>query len=318
MNDLVHDLFYWNHKGYNILSKTKVISILEFMIIILSIFVGAPVGMIAVAAILSALTFCVGFIVHVLVSHPTQAKLNNSDNGLIEDLLFLFFFWQDKDTGEFIISKTKAISFIIAVAFFILSIVALPFSVVGNVAFALMFAFPAFLIGSGVHKFTDFGKKQIPQVKKPKEFKKESEKQKITPQKPQENKVLFVDYRRTIYKLEEEYALKEKRVRQLIEKKFEPPQMSYDKFISIVDSSTAIFNNQSNSAKLTMDSASEETYEITRELDSKIKVLKSIIDKLDDLIDEFVVNMEKSKENEEIHDLLDEMERLINSVKEYD
>ena len=318
MNDLVHNLFYWNHKGYNILSKTKVISILEFVVLILSIFAGAPMGMIAVAAILSAITFCVGFIVHMLISHPTQAKLNASDNGLVEDLLFLFFFWQDKDTGEFTVSKTKVISFIIAVAFFILSLVAFPFSLVGNVAFALMFAFPAFLIGSGVHKFTDFGKKQIPQAKKPKEIKKEPEKPKVTPEKPRETEVLFADYRRTIYKLEQEYALKEKKVRQLIEKKFEPPQMSYDKFISIVDSSTAIFNNQANSARLTMNSASEETYEITRELDSKVKVLKSIIDKLDDLIDEFVVNMEKSKEDAEIHDLLDEMERLINSVKEYD
>ena len=78
MNDLVHNLFYWNHKGYNILSKTKVISILEFVVLILSIFAGAPMGMIAVAAILSvsdSLSTCSYHILHRQSSTPQTTDL---------------------------------------------------------------------------------------------------------------------------------------------------------------------------------------------------------------------------------------------------
>ena len=52
-NDLIYKLFYWNYDGRYILSKTKVISILTFIVFVLSIFTGPPVAVILIGLIFS-------------------------------------------------------------------------------------------------------------------------------------------------------------------------------------------------------------------------------------------------------------------------
>ena len=121
-----------------------------------------------------------------------------------------------------------------------------------------------------------------------------------------------------INKLKDEYSVKEKNARKLIAEKFTPPQISYDKFIGVVNNSTKLFNTQVASAETMMDLADEESVSIRHELDSKIDVLDKIIDRMDNLINELVISMSKDSDDGEVHDLLDDMERLIDSVKKYD
>ena len=55
---------------------------------------------------------------------------------------------------------------------------------------------------------------------------------------------------------------------------------------------------------------------IAGEIESKISILKSIIDKLDDLSEELILNENLSKK-EDVDELIDDMDSLIDSVKQY-
>ena len=55
------------------------------------------------------------------------------------------------------------------------------------------------------------------------------------------------------------------------------------------------------------------------ELEHKIETLKSLIDQIEDLTNELVINISSdSKSNDDVKDLIDDMENLIESVKEYE
>ena len=56
---------------------------------------------------------------------------------------------------------------------------------------------------------------------------------------------------------------------------------------------------------------------IEGEIISRMDNLKSITDKLDDLSDELVISMSKSND-EDIHNVLNDMETLIDSINDYD
>ena len=114
-----------------------------------------------------------------------------------------------------------------------------------------------------------------------------------------------------------EYKVKEAHTRNLIEKRFEPPQLTYSRFIGVVDKSTKMFNHQSDSALTMINLANDYSPKIENEIKSKISVLRQIISKLDDLTNELVLTMEKS-DDDEINSLFDDMSNLINSVNDYD
>lgn len=129
----------------------------------------------------------------------------------------------------------------------------------------------------------------------------------------------FNVYKSQINDLKSLYDVKEKIAKELIEKRFEPPQLTYDKFISSVDNCTELFNNQVDVALNIIDLATEHTSEMDYEIETRINILKSIIEKIDSLTNELVINIgqTQSEENETINGLLDDMENLIESIKEY-
>lgn len=125
-------------------------------------------------------------------------------------------------------------------------------------------------------------------------------------------------YEREVNNLEVVFEVKEKVVRQLIEKKFEPPQITYDKFIAMIDSCNKLFYSQADSAKNIIDLAAEDTPRVRSELENKIKTMKTIIDQIEDLTNELVVNINSDSQSEdEVKNLLEDMEDLIGSVKDY-
>ena len=114
------------------------------------------------------------------------------------------------------------------------------------------------------------------------------------------------------------YDVKEEVVKDLIEKSFAPPQITYDRFMGVIESSHKMFYNQYDSALNIINLAAEDTPRIESELETKMGNMKAIINQIEDLTNELVINLSSDDETgEEVKNLLEEMENLISSVKEY-
>ena len=83
-----------------------------------------------------------------------------------------------------------------------------------------------------------------------------------------------------------------------------------------VDKFSKLFNAQLSSARSIIKLSSEYSPKIENELNSRINLLESIINKLDDLKNELVVTIDESNP-EDINNLFNEMHELIDSVKDY-
>ena len=322
-SDLVHKLFYWNYGGRYIFSKTKFISILTFFAFVISGFEGSTGIMIFLGLIFAMIAYVIGFSLHKILGNdkPSVNVLDNNDYGFFEDLKHSFFYWQNKNTGEFVFSKTKSITILI---FFVLSIVGYTLSppyIFACLIFGLVFAIPAGIIGYAIHKLTnnDPKPKEVVAKPKPQVAPKVKEKKVEAPAapKPVETKSEFKKYQSQLDDLVEEYDSKEKHLRDLIAKRFEPPQLTYDRFIAAVDNCTKIFNEKAESVQSIIDLASDDSKRVDDEIKSRMEILKSLIDKIDDLTDELVLNIGKS-DDVDVKDLLVDMEDLIDSVKNYD
>lgn len=125
-------------------------------------------------------------------------------------------------------------------------------------------------------------------------------------------------YEKEINNLKVLFNVKEEVVRDLIAKRFEPPQITYDKFISSVDSCHKLFYSQAESALSIINLAVDDTPRVQSEIKSKIDAMKKIINQIEDLTNELVINISSSDEStQEVENLLDNMENLIDSVKKY-
>ena len=112
---------------------------------------------------------------------------------------------------------------------------------------------------------------------------------------------------------------KEATVRDLIGKRFKPPQMTYDRFMATINKSHDLFYHEADGALNIAKYAVDDTPRVERELESKIDTLKSIIDQIEDLTNELVINISSDdKSAEDVKTLIDDMENLIDSVKEYE
>ena len=315
----LHKLFYWDYDGQYMLSKSKLAGISAFLLLAsMCVLSNAPVAIIVIGAIIGALIFFLGFAIHNLRSNPSKSKLDYNDYGFLQDLYHLLFFWQNKKTGQFVLSKTKIISHLIFLLFAAIACF-LPTakSLFAIILFGMFFEAPAFLIGYGIHKLTNpypvNPKREIPKPKEMPKPKPEIKRPVETPGSVPE----YMGYKSQIEDMIREYNVKEAHTRDLIEKRFEPPQLTYSRFIGVVDKSTKMFNHQSDSALTMINLANDYSPKIENEIKSKISVLRQIISKLDDLTNELVLTMEKSDDNE-INSLFDDMSNLINSVNDYD
>lgn len=132
-------------------------------------------------------------------------------------------------------------------------------------------------------------------------------------------KEIFPQYKTSLIELKQEFEFKESKAKELIEKLFDTSKISYSKFNSSLTSLDKLFHEQYDIARNILDLSSRESEKIENELKNKFDLLESIIGKLNDLIDELVINLSSSKDNtDEIHAVFDDMDELINSVKYYD
>lgn len=111
---------------------------------------------------------------------------------------------------------------------------------------------------------------------------------------------------------------KEIAVRKLIEKRFEPPQITYDRFMTIIDKSHDLFYHEAEGGINITKLAVEDTPRVEAELENKINTLKSIIDQIEDLTNELVINISSDEQStDDVKNLVEDMENLIDSVKQY-
>lgn len=111
---------------------------------------------------------------------------------------------------------------------------------------------------------------------------------------------------------------KEDTVRNLIAKRFEPPQLTYDRFMTVIDKSHDLFYHEADGALNIAKYAVEDTPRVESELETKIDTLKSIINQIEDLTNEIVINISSDENSgEDVKTLIDDMENLIDSVKDY-
>lgn len=314
----VHKLFYWNYNGKYVLSKSKVSSVIVFLLFsIVAMLSGAPGGILFFAVIFAILTYVLGFAIHQIIGPPSQEYINHNDYGLLEDLKHLFFFWQNKQ-GEYVLSKTKIVSHFIFLIFFIYAMYQPNLVLISKIAFAVILETPAFILGYAIHKVIN----PNPQAPKPVENKnivvKEIPKVKPQIQGSVKNTIPEYNYyKQQLDKLQLRFKAKEASARDMIEKRFEPPQLTYTRFIGGVDKSHELFFKQLESAYTIIDIADEYSPRIEDELKSKIEILDSINDKMDDLINELIISDDVSKKDD-IDNVINEMDELIKSIKDYE
>lgn len=114
-----------------------------------------------------------------------------------------------------------------------------------------------------------------------------------------------------IEELKETYFSKEKMARDLVEERFTPPQITYDKFISAIDSSTKLFTNETETIEELINLDSNEKINI--EIDKRIDILYSLIEKMEDLSNELILT--KTRDNDE--EVIEELDNIIASIKDY-
>ena len=130
----------------------------------------------------------------------------------------------------------------------------------------------------------------------------------------------YTFYKNRVKSLRETYETKEAKVMELLEKKFPAGQISYYRFKDEVDNCRVSFFKEADSAQSMIDLSDEYSDKIASELKNKIKTLESIIGKLNDLQSELIISISNANDDgdEEIKNLIDEMNDLIDSVKDYE
>ena len=130
----------------------------------------------------------------------------------------------------------------------------------------------------------------------------------------------YTFYKNQIKKLKETYETKEAKVLELLEKKFPQGQISYYRFKEEVDNCRVNFFREADAAESMINLSDEYSDKIATELKNKVKTLQEIVAKLNDLQSELIISISNADDDgdEEIKNLIDEMNQLIDSVKDYE
>lgn len=125
-------------------------------------------------------------------------------------------------------------------------------------------------------------------------------------------------YENQVNDLKQLYSAKEKIAMDMIEKRFSPTELTYDRFLSTLNSCTDLFYEQAESTLNIINFATDNTPKVEYEIKNRVDILKLLIEKVDELTNELVLNMSSlDSDSDEIRDLVEDMEKLIEYVKDY-
>lgn len=307
-NSLKYQLFYWKQGSYYVLSKSKVAAAAVFLFFSAALVPSGSIGAIFIALILAGLTYVAGSSIHKVLNKDrlSETLLSNNDFGLIVDLKHLLFYWQNKSTGQYVLSKTKTITVLLFMLFASIAAVYNPSSLIGIGIFSVLCSIPTFTAGYAVHRLTTAD--PIAKVL-------ENKTPKVEQVKASKNS--YHEYTAKLNELKHVFDHKESNVRELIDTRFEPPQLTNTRFMHSVDTCSEMFNEQADEIEKIIALAGDLTPRIKEELQSKFDVMESMIDKLNQLANELVISIEEDKDSFAVENHVSEMENLIKSVKEY-
>lgn len=315
-NPTVFDkLFYWTYPEGRILAKSKLAAITVFVFLMFFWALGgAPLVFIPLSIIFAMIFYIIGYALHQVRGKPKVNKIKYNDYGFITDLGHLLFYWQNRN-GAFVLSKTKILSFLVFLSMFVMGLFSFKTAIFFSaVFFGLLFEIPVFVLGTVIHKLSN---RVLPENELPETPVRKVEK---TPEINTHDDTgvipAYEDYKNQLKDLKFQFYKKEVSARDLITKRFEPPQLTYTRFITGVDKSKELFNKNHESAMTMIELAEEYSPRIASEVESKIDILKAIIEKMDNLTNELIINEDLSKK-EDVDNLIDQMDDLIDSVKDY-
>ena len=123
-------------------------------------------------------------------------------------------------------------------------------------------------------------------------------------------------YESKVKEIEWDYNSKQAKAQELVEKLFDPSHMSYSKFTAAIEKSNQLFANQLKITQKMMELESSNV--VNRQIEDKIRVLNTFVDKMEELINELVIQLSSNKtDNDDINALFKDMDDLIDSVKDY-
>ena len=124
-------------------------------------------------------------------------------------------------------------------------------------------------------------------------------------------------YESKVNEIEMEYNSKQAKASELVEKLFVSNHMAYSKFSSAIKKSNQLFSNQLAIARRMIE-LDDNNNLVEDELENKIRTLNAFVDKMEDLINELVIQLSSNKkDNDDINNLFRDMDDLIDSVKKY-
>ena len=217
---------------------------------------------------------------------------------------------------------------------FLLSLLALSLIFGGMfIAFLGMFVhhlffllFPVMIIGLAYYTvyvlylkdYTSIEYKNKTQVSQEENKQKRIEKEEEIELTPITNSQTLKRYESQVNDLKQLYEVKEKVAIDMIEKRFSPTEMTYEKFMSTLKSCSNLFYEQAESTLNIINFSTDNSPKVEYEIKNRIDVLKLIIEKVDELTNELVLNMSSlDSDSDEIRYLVEDMEKLIKSVKDY-
>lgn len=128
----------------------------------------------------------------------------------------------------------------------------------------------------------------------------------------------YDDYIATIDDLTDEYALKEAMVRDLINERFEDSVITHERFMGIINNSHENFYSQRDIALNIIDLSTEDMG-LEDNIKQKISFLELILSKMKELHAELIINnVDDKNSDEDLKELIDDMEVLTGSVKDYE
>lgn len=130
-------------------------------------------------------------------------------------------------------------------------------------------------------------------------------------------------YEARLSELKDKYEYNEKEARRLVEKRFQPPQMTYYKFANELDDSRVLFYKKLENANEIVEAINdgildENATNVKEKLESIIGKLELIIERVNELISEFIISSSSDEnDDKDLEDLFKNMDDLIDSVKKY-
>ncbi|MBR6023428.1 MAG: zinc ribbon domain-containing protein [Methanobrevibacter sp.] len=112
-DNIKYILFYWEVDGGFMLSKTKLVSLFILISCAIDWFIGGYFSVLE-DVLLAIVLFAIGFALHKILKNdkPSDNVVNNNDDGFINDLIHLLFYWQDKESGKYEIAIAKILSLV--------------------------------------------------------------------------------------------------------------------------------------------------------------------------------------------------------------